>query len=360
MGVNSICNEILRQGVFDYYKLDNETQFDQIIKKLFLMSKDHIESQIIEGSMDASIPIPIAKGFIQFEMGAAFNQDKFRRLKEMYLNNEENEISYSDKTHLIQRTANFSIVNAWSQCVQLTKNTPAFSLELESGNFTKLNSEILLSLTYEPLDGHPDFTTIRMITKSSNLQFPKTEDITFRVDAKLIPSERLYQKIVRTDKNEAFLYIAAKGFKHEIKIEMPPVPEPYINRVKKFSIKSTLIELRGGQKPFVFRTPNNFKIEGVKNQYVKISATFKTVRNVDHSVRYGFTIRGNEPDTSFNFSFSGDGRQEHLWEIGDYQYFVPDSGLIDFSIICDEVLDRDGGDPRCEIQNLIVSINGDL
>jgi len=214
----SICDAILRQGVFDYYEMQNEQNFDYVFKKLITMSKEDIEQQVSNKTLDASIPIPFAEGFLKMAFGTSDDQEKYRHLKEFYQNNTEMNIAYSEKTWLVSKVANPNIAAAWEHC--------AVSQELSLEVTGDIKKDFSITLIYKPATGNARSTVLSGVTLSSGLQ--KVDDNIFRTGRPIEQFNSYTQKFRRTDSNAATLVLNVRNFPNPLKIELaridPPLP----------------------------------------------------------------------------------------------------------------------------------------
>lgn len=215
----SACEQILKQGIYDYYQLQNESNFDYVFKKLVSMSREDIEQQISERTLDASIPIPLASGFLKLLVGASDEQERYRHLKESYLNNTETKISASDRTWLYTKVANANIINAWQKCAV----NEEMSIEVK-GNTQK---EFAIVLIYKPKNGHARGTVLSSISPSSNLKALNKagENRLFR-GRTISPFNSYTQSFQRRDSAAFSLVLNIAQFPEPLTIEVPAIPQP--------------------------------------------------------------------------------------------------------------------------------------
>jgi hypothetical protein len=210
----SICNEILKQGAFDYYELQSEKHFDYIFKKLVVMSREEIEQQINNRTLEASIPIPFAETFLNLAYGD--DENRYKHIKEFYQNNTEVNISTDDRTWLVSKIANEKIVSAWEHCV-IDKE---LNLELTGD----IKNDFSISLMYKPNREGPRSTILTGVTISSNLK--KTNADKFKTGQRINQFNSYTQQFKRTDSNSVSLVLDIKGFPKPVKIEIPAIPKP--------------------------------------------------------------------------------------------------------------------------------------
>lgn len=214
--VASICEQILRFGVFDYYEFKNESNFDYVFKKLVLMDREELEANYRNRTLDADIPIPLAEGFLKLGLGVGDEQERYKRLRELYINNQEINMRYEDKTWLMARTANQDIIAAWEKCVVKPKE-----LELElKGN---MKDTFTVTLRYRPTSDLPRDTRILGIT-STGVKLIGTK--VFRRGASIRRFNTYTQMFARENKGPISIVLDLEGVGNELSMQFPPIPEP--------------------------------------------------------------------------------------------------------------------------------------
>lgn len=213
--VASICDQILRFGIFDSYEFRNETNFDYVFKKLVLMDREELETNYRNRTLDADIPIPMAEGFLQLDLSVGDEQERYRRLKELYINNQEINMKYEDKTWLMTKIANKDIIAAWEKCVT---NPKELELELK-GN---MKDTFTVTLRYKPQSDLPRNTRISGITPTG-VKLIGTK--VFRRGASIRRFNTYTQKFARESKGPISIVIDIEGLGNELAMQFPPIPK---------------------------------------------------------------------------------------------------------------------------------------
>lgn len=213
----SLCDKILEQGIFDFYEMESQYQFDYSFKRLTAMTKEQIENHIKNKTFDASIPIPMAESFLSLAYGVSDNRERYNRLKETYTSQTEITISQEDRSWIYSKVVNPLVVSAWEKCVTNPK-------EISIGIEGDVHTEFTLTLTYRPNTGLTKNTRLSGITITGGVL--KTGPNKFKEGLRIRKNNTLSQSFKRTDSTSFTIVLNILGLPESLNITIPAIPKP--------------------------------------------------------------------------------------------------------------------------------------